>query len=407
MCLPPSSAGTSAYPLIHNHHLLLEVTLNIPPQGHSSILNWRTAPHFPNTENCLTVWDCNQLESWGHSCLIHLCLPSIWYTVLISVPITGLQTHPGALQYFSTVLSCCLNALLLRFLSNYFYFYSPWKGSLPWSLYVVPFFLRRYRKWFSQKAKTLRNISSASPLTTLLLFSHSVVSSCLKPHGLQHTMLLCPSLYPGAFSNSCPLSQWCHPTISSSVAPFSCLQSFPASGSFPISQFFASGGQSIGSSASASVLPMNTHSTDHKGYQTSVTVFPTHSKWSSAGVWWSLVLFIRLQLISLLGKLDVGSRAPCTPFPRSLLRYLHKQTPEWLIQAFQPPRLSPTVTVTVILTILHTPGYRIISLIISISIYWKLPKQGIGIDDEESAIQTNQPRKQVWIHGLLCCHGLV
>ena len=147
-----------------------------------------------------------------------------------------------------------------------------------------------------------------------------------------------------------------------SVVPFSCPQSFPATGSFLMSQLFASGGPSIGASASTSVLPMNTHSTDHKGYQTSVTVFPTHSKWSSAGVWWSLVLFIRLQLISLLGKLDVGSRAPCTPFPRSLLRYLHKHTPEWLIQAFQPPRLSPTVTVIVILTIFHTPGYHIISL---------------------------------------------
>ena len=75
---------------------------------------------------------------------------------------------------------------------------------------------------------------------------------------LQYTRLPCPSLTPGAYSNSCPLSRWCHPTISSSVFPFSsCLQSFPASGSFPMSQFFPSGGQSIGVSASASVLPMN------------------------------------------------------------------------------------------------------------------------------------------------------
>ena len=87
---------------------------------------------------------------------------------------------------------------------------------------------------------------------------HSVVSDSLWPHGLQHYRLPCPSPTPGAGSNSCPLSQWCHPTISSSVIPFSsCLQSFPASGSFPMSQFFASGGQSIGVSASASVLPMN------------------------------------------------------------------------------------------------------------------------------------------------------
>ena len=89
-------------------------------------------------------------------------------------------------------------------------------------------------------------------------FSGSVVSDSLQLHGLQHTRLPCPSPIPRACSNSCPLTQGCHPTISSSVIPFSsCLQSFPASGSFPMSQFFASGGQSIGASASASVLPMN------------------------------------------------------------------------------------------------------------------------------------------------------
>ena len=73
----------------------------------------------------------------------------------------------------------------------------------------------------------------------LLLFSHSVVSNSLWPHGLQHARLPCPSLSPRACSNSCPLSRWCHPTISSSVAPFSCLQSFPASGSFPMSWLYA------------------------------------------------------------------------------------------------------------------------------------------------------------------------
>ena len=91
-------------------------------------------------------------------------------------------------------------------------------------------------------------------------FSCSVVSNSLWPHGLQHTRPLCPSPTPRVYSNSCPLSQWCHATISSSVIPFSSrLQSFPASGSFPMNQFFASGGQSIRVSASASVLPMNTH----------------------------------------------------------------------------------------------------------------------------------------------------
>ena len=86
----------------------------------------------------------------------------------------------------------------------------------------------------------------------------SVAQLCptLRPHGLQHTRLPCPSPTPRACSNSCPSSWWCHPTISSSVIPFSSrLQSFPASGSFPVSQFFASGGQNTG--VSASVLPMN------------------------------------------------------------------------------------------------------------------------------------------------------
>ena len=92
----------------------------------------------------------------------------------------------------------------------------------------------------------------------LLLFSHSVASDSLWPHGLQHARLPCPSPSPGVCSNSCPLSQWCHTTISSSVSPFSsCPQPFPVLGPFPMSQFFASGGQSIGVSASGSVLPMN------------------------------------------------------------------------------------------------------------------------------------------------------
>ena len=89
-------------------------------------------------------------------------------------------------------------------------------------------------------------------------FSRSFVSDSLRPHELQPLRPPCPSPTPGVYSNSCPLSWWCHPTISSSVIPFfSCLQSFPASGSFPVSQFFTWGGQSIGVSASASFLPMN------------------------------------------------------------------------------------------------------------------------------------------------------
>ena len=93
---------------------------------------------------------------------------------------------------------------------------------------------------------------------SLVQFSCSVVSNSSWRHGLHHDRLPCPSPTPGAYSNLCPSSWWCHPAISSSVIPFSsCLQSFPASGSFPLSQFFASGGQSIETSASASVLPLN------------------------------------------------------------------------------------------------------------------------------------------------------
>ena len=96
-------------------------------------------------------------------------------------------------------------------------------------------------------------------LVLLVQFSHSVVSDSLWPHGRQHARFPCPSPTLGAYSDSCPSSRWCHPTLSSSVVPFSsCLQSFPASGSFQMSQFFTSGGQSIGVPASASVLPVNT-----------------------------------------------------------------------------------------------------------------------------------------------------
>ena len=100
--------------------------------------------------------------------------------------------------------------------------------------------------------------TSTSALSSSVQFSRSVVSDSLWRHELQHAMPPCPSPTPGVHPNPCPLSQWCHPTISSSVVAFcSCPQSFPASQSFQMCQFFASGGQSIGVSASASVLPMN------------------------------------------------------------------------------------------------------------------------------------------------------
>ena len=105
--------------------------------------------------------------------------------------------------------------------------------------------------WNCSWKSLLHSISS-------IQFSRSVVSDSLWPHEPQYTRPPCPSPTPGVHSNPCPLCQWCHPTISSSVVSFSsCPQSFPESGSFPMSQFFASGGQSIGVSASASALPMN------------------------------------------------------------------------------------------------------------------------------------------------------
>ena len=102
-------------------------------------------------------------------------------------------------------------------------------------------------------------LRSFFPLFDSVQFSYSIVSDSLRPHEPQHVMPPCSSPTARVHPNPCPLSRWCHPTISSSVIPFSsCPQSFPASGSFQMSQLFASGGQSIGVSASTSVLPMNT-----------------------------------------------------------------------------------------------------------------------------------------------------
>ena len=135
--------------------------------------------------------------------------------------------------------------------------------------------------------------------TTLLYslnqFSYSVVSDSLQPHGLQHARPHCPSPTPRTCSNSCPLSQWCHPTISSSVVPFSfCLQSFPESGSFPINQCFTLGGQSIGASASISVLPINIQDWFPLGLTavqgTLQSLFQHHS--SKASILWCSAFFM-------------------------------------------------------------------------------------------------------------------
>ena len=106
-------------------------------------------------------------------------------------------------------------------------------------------------------------------------FSCSVVSNSLQPHESQHARPPCPSPTPGVYPNSCPSSQWCHPAITSSVVPFSsCPQSLPASGSFPMSQLFTRGGQSIGVSASASVLPMNIQDWSPLGWTSWISLQP-------------------------------------------------------------------------------------------------------------------------------------
>ena len=109
----------------------------------------------------------------------------------------------------------------------------------------------------SEELHRQRTFRGRKKMGTRVQFSRSVVSDSLWPHGLQHARPPCPSPIPGVYPNSCPLSRWCHPTISSSVIPFSCLQCFPAPGSFPIRWLFPSGGQSNRAWALASVLPMN------------------------------------------------------------------------------------------------------------------------------------------------------
>ena len=129
---------------------------------------------------------------------------------------------------------------------------------LPGSLCVIWTWLEFFSFYIS-KYFFGSSLSQDLVILSSVQFSHSVVSDSLWPHERQHTRPPCSWPTPGVHPNSCPLSQWCHPTISSCVIPFSsCPQSFPAWGSFPMSQLLTSGGQSVGVSASISVLPMNT-----------------------------------------------------------------------------------------------------------------------------------------------------
>ena len=126
-------------------------------------------------------------------------------------------------------------------------------------------------------------------------FSHSVVSNSLQPCESQHARPPCPSPIP-VYSNSCPLTQWCHPTISSSVIPFSLLQSFSESGSFQMSPFFVSGGQSIAVSASASVLPMNTQDWSPLGWTGWISNYPYIPEISPT-LSWCMILLMYCLLI--------------------------------------------------------------------------------------------------------------
>ena len=152
-----------------------------------------------------------------------------------------------------------LTPLLQQVLSKQILFVLTWVIFIYFLLLLIVPFFTVLQRW-NGGSKKLGNLSEVQ-------FSSSVVSDSLQPHELQHTRPPCPSQTPRVYSNSCTSSQWCHPAISSSVIPFSsCPQSLPASGSFPMSQLFAWGGQSIGVSASASVLPMNTQDLSPSGW---------------------------------------------------------------------------------------------------------------------------------------------
>ena len=142
--------------------------------------------------------------------------------------------------------------------------------SLIWKLtlvYLMSSVMKKNFPYFTNHSKPLSQ------------FSHSVVSDSLRPHEPQHTVPPCPSPTAGVYPDPCPLSQWCHPAISSSVIPFSsCPQSVPASGSFPMSQLFASGGKSTGVSPSTSVLPMNTQDWSPLGWTGWISLFPLTSQ---------------------------------------------------------------------------------------------------------------------------------
>ena len=207
----------------------------VKPMQHLRIILWYPDPHLFVYISCLVAitWICLQLWwvlcMWGVTLILwSIChkafLLACWGSYLNLDPVeaskwqAGVLTSDGPRRQEAT----CISGLRV--------------GCIP--------------SVTSTLSKSRAHVDAAQDLSSPVQFSCSVVSDFLWPHGLQHTRLSCSSLSPGACSNSCPLSWGCHPTISSSIVPLSsCLQSFPASGSFPMSQLFASGGQNIAASA--------------------------------------------------------------------------------------------------------------------------------------------------------------
>ena len=193
---------------------------------------------FSSVQSLSHVWVFVTL--WTAVTLAPLSITSAWsLPKLMSIELVMPSNH---------LILCCPLLLLLWIFPSIRVFSNESAFCIRWPMLII-------------RDVQIKSTASYQPTAIRIIsvqFSCSVVSDFLWPHGFQHASPLCPSPTPGAYSNSCPLSRWCLPTISSSVIPFSfCLQSFQALGSFPMSRFFASGGQSIGVSASASALPVN------------------------------------------------------------------------------------------------------------------------------------------------------
>ena len=194
------------------------------------------------TQLCLTF--CSPMDCSTPGLPVHHQLPELTQTRVHWVGDAIQPSHPSVIPF-----SSCLQSFPASgpFLVSQFFTSGGQSIGASALISVLPM---NIQDWFLLGLTGLNSFGSVQ-------LSRSVVSDALWPHGLQHARPTCPSPTPGVYSNSCPLSWWCHPTISSLCHPLSSrLQFFPTSGSFPMSQFFTSGGQSIGVSASTSVLPM-------------------------------------------------------------------------------------------------------------------------------------------------------